>query len=290
MTDIAASDVATFESVRGRIFGITYRMLGSVRDAEDVVQETWLRWQRTDRRAVRDPLPFLVTTATRIALNVAQSATKRREFYLGPWIPEPVDTSADPSLGAENDAVLDLAVMLLLERLSPVQRACYVLREAFGYPYRDIAEVLSISEASARKAVLRGGARLDGNARQRVEPEEQRRLVLAFADAARGGNLHALERLLAADVCTHSDGGGVVHASRRPVAGRTEVARFHSRIAGRLWTNCRIEEVSINGRTGLLLTRDSQPFSLLTVDASYEGIEQVLLVLNPEKLKHLGPH
>src|SRR6476660_721033 len=124
-----------FNGLRARLFGIAYRMLGSAAEAEDVVQDTWLRWQATDRSVVLDPTAFLVTTTTRLAINVAQSARARRETYVCPWLPEPVDTSADPALGAERGEALEFAVLLLLERLPPVERAAYVLREAFDYPY-----------------------------------------------------------------------------------------------------------------------------------------------------------
>src|SRR5215470_565266 len=147
--------LSAFEGARPRLFGIAYRMLGSVAEAADVVQDVWTRWQSADRPVVRDPQAFLATTTTHLAINVLQSARARRETYVGPWLPEPVDTSADPTLGAERGEALELAVLVLLERLSPTERAAFVLREAFNYPYKDVAEVLHLEEANARQLVTR---------------------------------------------------------------------------------------------------------------------------------------
>src|SRR6187431_2401898 len=144
-----------FQRVRRRLFGIAYRMLGSAAEAEDIVQETWLRWQGTDRQAVHDPPAFLATTTTRLAINALQSARARRETYIGPWLPEPVDTRASPELGAERREGLELAVLVLLEKLTPTERASYVLREAFDYPYEEIARILDLKEANVRQLVAR---------------------------------------------------------------------------------------------------------------------------------------
>jgi RNA polymerase sigma-70 factor (ECF subfamily) len=189
--------LAAFESARPRLFGIVYRMLGSVAEAEDVTQDVWTRWQLTDRGVVRDPQAFLTTTATRLAINVLQSARKHHETYIGPWLPEPVDTSADPGLGAERGEALELAVLVLLERLSPAERAAYVLREAFSYPYKEIAEVLRIEEASARQLVTRARQHVTDAQRARVSKAEQRRFLDAFVAAAQTGDVAKLERLFA---------------------------------------------------------------------------------------------
>src|SRR6476660_7260258 len=140
--------LSVFFDARPRLFGIAYRMLGSAAEAEDIVQDVWLRWQSTNRSAVENPPAYLATTTTRLCINLAQSAHTRRETYVGTWLPEPVDTSADPAIGAERDEALKLAVLLLLEKLSPTERAAYVLREAFDYPYRQIAEILQTEEAN----------------------------------------------------------------------------------------------------------------------------------------------
>src|ERR1700739_5163002 len=147
--------LSAFASVRPRLFGIAYRMLGSAAEAEDIVQDVWLRWQATDRSVVENPPAFLATTTTRICINFAQSAQSRRETYIGPWLPEPVDTSSDPALGAERGEALGLAILLLLEKLSPTERAAYILREAFDYSYRQIADILQMEEANTRQLVSR---------------------------------------------------------------------------------------------------------------------------------------
>ena len=169
--------LSAFVSVRPRLFGIVYRMLGSAVEAEDVVQDVWLRWQAADHSAILDAPAFLATTATRLAINVAQSARSRRETYVGPWLPEPVDTRADPELGAERGEALQFAVLLLLEKLSPTERAAYVLREAFDYPYRQIADILQLEEANVRQLVSRARKHIADERRTPVSSDEQARLL-----------------------------------------------------------------------------------------------------------------
>jgi RNA polymerase sigma factor (sigma-70 family) len=171
--------LSAFLSVRPRLFGIAYRMLGSAAEAEDIVQDVWVRWQTTDRSVVRDTAAFLATTTTRLAINVIQSARARRETYVGPWLPEPVDTSADPALGAERGEALQFAVLVLLETLSPTERAAYVLREAFDYPYRDIAGILRLEEANTRQLVTRARQQVADNRRAPVSSIEQGRRLNA---------------------------------------------------------------------------------------------------------------
>jgi RNA polymerase sigma-70 factor (ECF subfamily) len=199
---VAPVDTASFEAVRPRLFGIAYRTLESAADADDVVQDAWIRWQGTDRNQVRDTSAFLATTTKRLALNVAQSAWARRETSIQPWHPEQVDVHADPTLGAERREALELAALTLLERLSPTERAAYVLREAFDYPYRQIAGVLATSEANARQLVTRARVRLAGGRRRQVSAAELQRFIDAFVEAARSGDLTTLDQLLAADVGT----------------------------------------------------------------------------------------
>ena len=197
-----AAHVASFEAVRPRLFGIAYRTLESAADADDVVQDAWIRWHRTDRDKVRDTAAFLATTTKRLALNVAQSARVRHETSVDPWHPEPVDVHADPTLGAERREALALALRMLMEKLSPSERAAYLLREAFDYPYRRIADVLATSEANARQLVTRGRLRLASEPRRQVSPAEQQRFIDAFVNAAQTGDLTTLEQLLAVDVAT----------------------------------------------------------------------------------------
>jgi RNA polymerase sigma-70 factor, ECF subfamily len=195
---------ASFEAVRPRLFGIAYRTLESATDAEDVVQDAWLRWHRADRDEVRDAAAFLATTTKRLALNVAQSARVRRETCLDPRDPEPVDVQADPTLGAERREALELAMRMLMERLSGSERAAYLLREAFDYPYLRIADLLATSEANARQLVTRARVRLASGAPRQVSATEQRRCIDAFVDAARTGDLATLEELLTAHVVASS--------------------------------------------------------------------------------------
>ena len=192
--------LSAFMSVRPRLFGIAYRMLGSAAEAEDVVQDVWLRWQATDRRVVRDAAAFLVTTATRLAINVMQSARARRETCVGPWQPEPVDTSGDPWLAAEQGQALACGVRVLLEKLTPTERAAYILREAFDYGYRDIANVLRLAEANARQVVTRARQHMSSSRTIATSSTEQRRLLDSFIAAAQHGDIDDFEVLLASDV------------------------------------------------------------------------------------------
>ena len=270
--------------VRSRLFGIAYRMLGSAVEAEDLVQDVWLRWQGYDRGTVVNPAAFLATTTTRLAINALQSARVRRETYIGPWLPEPVDTSADPYLGAERGEALEFAVLLLLEKLSPQERAAYVLREAFDYPYRQIADILQTSEPAVRQLVSRARKHVLAERHTPVTETEQRRLLTAFVAAARSGDLAALEELFAADVASYSDGGGVVRASRFPVLGAVRVAKFHRAFAARFWAGVDVRWATANGQAAALLRRDGSVFAVLTLVASAEGIEQVLWMMNPAKI------
>jgi len=184
--------LSVFLSVRRRLFGIACRVLGSAAEAEDIVQEVWVRWQTTDRSVVRDPPAFLATTTTRLAINVVQSARSRRETNVGPWLPEPADTRADPGLMAEHAEALRLAVRALLERLSPTERAAYVLREAFSCAYRDIADILRLGEANSRQLVTRARQHLVDGRRAPVSSAEQARFLAAFMAAAEKGDLAVL--------------------------------------------------------------------------------------------------
>ena len=185
--------LSVFISMRRRLFGIAYRMLGSAAEAEDIVQDAWMRWQTTDRSVVLNPAAFLVTTTTRLAINVAESARSRHETYVGPSLPDPVDTSADPKLAAERSEALKRAVRLLLEKLSPTERAAYTLREAFDYPHREIANLLQLTEANSRQLVTRARKHITNGRQARVSTAEQSRLLNAFVAAARKGDLPALE-------------------------------------------------------------------------------------------------
>lgn len=281
--------LADFAASRSRLFGIAYRMLGSVAEAEDVVQEAWLRWQQTDRSVVENPAGFLTTITSRLAINVAESARKRREVYVGPWLPEPVDTSADPALGAENSEALEAAVLVLLERLPPRERAAYVLREAFDYPYPRVAEILEISEANTRQVVTRARKHVADHRTVPVDRDEHRRLLEAFVVAARGGDLVELERLLVAGAVSASDGAGVVpSAARVPVVGRSKVARLVAGFRERFWTGATITWLETNGRPSVLVRHGDRASAVLSIEAGPDGIEQLLWVMAPDKLSQIG--
>jgi RNA polymerase sigma-70 factor (TIGR02957 family) len=278
-----------FLQVRRRLFGIAYRMLGSAAEAEDVVQDAWLRWQAADRSAVLDPPAFLATTTTRLALNVAQSARVRHEEHVGPWLPEPVDTNADPYLGAERGEALDFAVLLLLEKLSPTERASYVLREAFDYSYRQIADILQVEETNARQLVTRARQHIADGRRSSVTPEEQRRLLEAFLAAAQRGDIAGLESLLASDVVSYSDGGGVVRtAARAPISGSERVAKFIAAFASHFWTSVTVQVVHTNGQSSVLMSRDGDRIGFVAINASERGIDQIFWILRPSKLRATG--
>ena len=277
--------LATFTAVRPRLFGIAYRMLGSAAEAEDILQDVWIKWQDYDHTSVDNTAAFLATITTRLSINVAQSARSRRETYIGPWLPEPIDTSADPALGAERGEALEFAVLILLEKLSPTERAAYVLREAFDYPYSNIAEIVQLSEPAVRKLVSRARQHLTAERRRPAAEPEHRRLLSAFLSAAQTGDVDTLEKLFAADVVSYSDGGGVRLAARKPVLGRERVAKFVAAFSSHFWTGVDLRWVEANGRPSVELSRDGVPFTILAVTTSESGIDQLLWLMNPSKLR-----
>ena len=224
--------ITHFARARPRLFGIAYRITGNEADSEDVVQDVWMRWQRCDRSAVQAPAAFLATAATRLAINAIQSARARHETSLDTRHSRQSDTAADPALGAERREALESAVLLLLERLSPAERAAYVLREAFGYPYGRIAGVTQATEATARQLVSRARKRLATERRKPVTVPDRRRWMAAFLGAAQTGHLTALEQLLTADVISYTDGVRIPRPSRRPVISRPRVVKVGRPIAG----------------------------------------------------------
>jgi RNA polymerase sigma-70 factor (TIGR02957 family) len=275
---------AVFTSLRPRLFGIAYRMLSSASEAEDLVQEVWLRWQATDRSVVDSPAAFLATTMTRLAINALQSARVRRETYIGPWLPEPVDTSADPYLGAERGEALEFAALLLMEKLKPNERAAYVLREAFDYPYAQIAGILQLSEPAVRQLVSRARKHMAGERRTPASAAAQRELLTSFITAARSGDMTALEQLFAPGVTSLSDGNGATRVSRRPVVGVVRVAKYITAISTWFWDGMDVRWVTTNGQTSAVLVRNGSVFGVLTVTASAEGIDHLLWIVSPEKI------
>ncbi|MFJ2544165.1 RNA polymerase sigma-70 factor [Microbacterium sp. NPDC087589] len=279
--------LAVFATHRRRLFGIAYRMLATVADAEDIVQDTWIRWQNTDRSQVREPAAFLTTITTRLSINVLQSAHAKRETYIGPWLPEPVNTDDDPALGAERAEALQFAILMTLEKLTPTERAAYILREAFDYPYPRIAEVISSSVVSARQLVSRARAHLSSEKQATVEPTHQRRLLEAFLTAAQKGDAQELEKLFADDVVSYTDGNGVKLAARIPVIGRGRVAKFVAAFAHHFWTGKSVDWVEVNGQPAATLAEGGEVTTIVTVTTSDQGIEQLLWVMSPDKLRHV---
>jgi RNA polymerase sigma-70 factor (TIGR02957 family) len=273
-----------FTRLRPRLFGIAYRMLSSASEAEDLVQDVWLRWQTTDRSVVDNPAAFLATAMTRLAINALQSARVRRETYIGPWLPEPVDTSADPYLGAERGEALEFAALLLMEKLTPSERAAYVLREAFDYPYGQIAGILELSEPAVRQLVSRARKHMTGDRRAPASTEAQRELLGSFIIAARSGDMSTLEKLFAPGVTSLSDGNGATRVSRRPVVGVVRVAKYITAISTWFWDGMDVRWVTANGQTSAVLVRDGDVFGVLAVTASAEGIDRLLWMVNPEKI------
>lgn len=283
-TDSLDRAAQQFMAARPQLFGIAYRILGTAAEAEDVVQDAWLRWQKTDRSEIKEPAAFLATVTARLAINVAQSARMRRESYIGPWLPEPVDTKADPQLGAERAEALDMAVLLLLEKLNPVERAAYVLREAFDYPYKRIAEILETNEAHTRQLVTRARKHMAAERKEPVSSTAHRRLLEVFLDAARTGSLSGLENVLAEDVVSYADGGGIRGASKIPVVGRLHVSKYLAAFAPRFWPPAEVRWLEANGRPAVLVSAEGNPVALLCVDVSERGIERIMWVMNPAKL------
>ncbi|MFJ9817016.1 RNA polymerase sigma-70 factor [Streptomyces sp. NPDC101151] len=280
-----------FESHRSRLFGLAYRLLGSAQEAEDAVQDAYLRFSGADRAGIEHLGAWLAKAVTNLCLNRLTSARARREKYVGPWLPEPVVTS-DGTLGplesAERREQVSLAVLVLLERLTPTERAVYVLREAFGYSHREIADVLELSEANCRQLYRRAVQRVaEPEGRFEPAPERREELVASFITAAREGDLAGLEKLLAADVTWWSDGGGKVSAARRPIEGRDKVVRFLAGAARRFAAGIDLTVVELNGASGLAAWADGMLLGVIELEPQDGRIAQVRAVMNPDKLAYV---
>ncbi|NUR25372.1 MAG: sigma-70 family RNA polymerase sigma factor [Catenulispora sp.] len=275
--------VAVFTKARPQLFGIAYRMLSSATEAEDLVQDAWLRWQTYDRSSVANPPAFLAATVTRLAINVLQSARVRRETYVGPWLPEPVDTSGDPYLGAERGEALEFAALLLMEKLTPSERAAYVLREAFDYSYGEIADVLQSKEPAVRQLVSRARQHMASERQAPVTAAEQKALLTSFLRAARTGDMAALEKLFAAGVTSLSDGNGRPRIARRAVVGAPQVAKFLHAMTW-FWDGVELDWVTANGQAAVVVRHGAVTSGMITISASADGIEQIFWMFNPDKI------
>jgi RNA polymerase sigma-70 factor, ECF subfamily len=292
---MSAADVAAFEVERARLTGLAYRMLGSMADAEDAVQEGWVRWERLGpdgRAATLNPAAWCTTAVSRLALDRLKSAQRQREEYVGPWLPEPVLTSPDPADSAELAESLTLGFLTVLERLGPVERAAFLLAEV-GESYATIAEVVGRSEDACRQAVSRARRRVRDEHRGRLGPSGRPEgatsgLVAAFLAACIEGDLDGLHRVLADDVVLVSDGGALVHAARHPVLGVDRVARFMINVAKRLPRGLTQELRTINGETGMVVWRDGAAEVVMVFEMHDERIQAVRMVVNPDKLRHLA--
>jgi RNA polymerase sigma-70 factor (ECF subfamily) len=273
-----------FERYRPMLLGLAYRLLGSMWDAEDVVQEAWLRWQSTDRDAVREPRAFLVTVVSRLALDQLRSARVTRESYTGPWLPEPVATAeAGPLDTVELRDTVSFATLHLMERLTPPERAVFVLREAFQLPYDEIAEIVGSSVANARQLHHRASTRLSEEGRTRFRPtsEEHSKLLLKFIEAAGGGDFDALAELLHEDVVCWQDGGGRARAALRPILGRQKVATFIRGLRSRYGFG-EVKIIEVNGQPAIWTQVAGDQVTLLDVrDGLIHGVYGVR---NPDKL------
>ncbi len=286
-TRAAEETAAVLEELRPRLIGVAYGLLGSLAEAEDVVQEAWIRLQRSDRESIRDLTGWLVTTTSRIALDVLQSARSRRETYIGSWLPEPVETAPDPADSISLADSLSWAMLVVLETLSPAERAAFVLHDVFGLPFDEIAQTLGRAPAACRKLASR--AREHVHARQPrfdVDPEAHRQVVAAFGRATASGDLEGLLGLLAPDAVFTSDGGGVVQALPRPIHGALEIARFLAGIgAGR--PGLTMQPGAVNGSPALLVFQDGRITTVLALGIREGRIATVDAIRNPHKFHGL---
>lgn len=285
------ADVAAFEAQRPRLMRLAYRMLGSVAEAEDVVQDAWLRWTRTEEE-VADPAGWLVRTASRLCIDRLRSAKVQREAYRGPWLPEPLieELAVDPVERAEDVSV---AFLLALERLSPLERAVFLLHDVFDEDYDTIAETLGRSEPAVRQLAARARNHVkDNRPRFTVSQEDAAKLAAAFMAAASQGDMKALSAVLAEDAVLVSDGGGKRKAALRPLVGREDVVDLLSRLAWRAGSDqvwpLSFRAVRINGYPGVILEQDDGFMTIAFQPGDDGKLAAVYLVRNPDKLSHLG--
>jgi RNA polymerase sigma-70 factor (TIGR02957 family) len=282
-----------YGELRPRAFAIAYRMLGSVGEADDVVQEAFLRLHQTRQRGeqIRSPRAYIATLVTRLAIDQLRSARVRRERYVGEWLPEPLVTEPSPAEHAETADSLSLAFLVLLESLSPQQRAAFLLREVFEYPYPEVAEILGTSVDSARHLTTRARNHVQMR-RPRYHASRRQRQELAerFFAAAELGDLRALEELLAQDVALHADGGGKVPALTRPVNGRERVLRTLSAgMSGLARFGVRMHVTAVNGQPGAMaLDAQDQLVAVMALDIADGRIQTIHSIANPDKLRHIG--
>lgn len=291
MTADSVTDV--FEEHRPLLLGVAYRMLGRVADAEDVVQDAWLRWSGDDRSAVREPRGYLVRVTTRLAIDRLRQIKARRETYVGPWLPEPYathfgDTVPDTAERAVLADSVSLAVLVVMESLSPLERAVFVLREAFGYPYADIAAMLDRGEPAVRRLAGRARGHIEERRpRYEVDPVRRRDLTERFLAAAAGGDLPGLMELLAPDVRLVGDSGGKSRAPLRVLEGADHVGRFLLGVAVKGVGDMTVRFLELNGGPAVLVLSGGRPDSVFQLDVADGRVQAVYIVRNPDKLRSL---
>jgi RNA polymerase sigma-70 factor (ECF subfamily) len=283
-------NASTFEAHRDRLLRLAYGMLGRVSRAEDVVQDAYLRWRDIDAETVDDPEAYLSTIVTRLCLDELTSARAEREQYTGPWLPEPVITDEPrPNASIEETSELSMALLVLLDDLRPIERTVYVLREAFGRPYAEIARLVDRTEAHCRKAAQRARDRLDANGDPiDAPPAVHAELLERFVEALETRDPEALADVLAADVTHLTDGGEVKEAAKRPVEGIERVVRFLLSISEKAPDDLHARPVRVNGRPGLLALVDDRVHSVWGLRVTDGRIRTIYCVRNPEKLQHLS--
>lgn len=283
-----------FETYRSYLFAIAYRMLGSAMDAEDLVQETYLRYQRTEPATIHSLKAYLTTILTRLCLDHLQLAHRKREQYVGPWLPEPILTEelpevANPEKRVETEESIELAFLVLLEQLQPFERAVFLLREVFEYEFAEIAAMLEKSEAACRRSFSRAKQHLiNRRPRFKPAPETHQQLLTSFLVAVRSGEMTTLTKLLSENVVLWADGGGKnKQAALHPIHGRDAVARFCLG-SKRFWPeNARVELEEINGQAALIIRANGQAFSVLAMDVEYGRIQAIRIIVNPDKLARI---
>lgn len=280
----SVDDCDPFVVHRSLLFTVAYEMLSSAADAEDVVQETWLRWAEVDHDQVRDPRAYLVRVVTRQALNRMRTLERRRESYVGPWLPEPLLTSPDVAEDAELADSVSTAMLMVLETLHPTERAVFVLREVFGFEYAEIAAAVDKSESAVRQIASRAGKHVRARRPRVAAPSDTEGVLQRFMEAAAGGDLQELMDVLAPDVVLLSDGGGLKSAALRPIVGRDKVLRFLAGVMGKDEGEPSFDLAVINGQSAIRFFRDGQLDVVASARFEDGVVAEIYLVRNPEKL------
>lgn len=284
------TDVDPFVEHRGLLFSIAYRMVGSVAEAEDIVSDAYLRWSAVDQTEVDNPRAYLASVATRLSIDHLRSARVRREQYVGPWLPEPLLVTDDVAESAETADSLSTAFLVVLETLTPDERAAFLLREVFGYGYDELARMLERSEAACRQLVHRAKSHIAARRpRFPADPARQRAVTEQFVQACATGDVEQLLALLTKDAVLLSDGGGVVKAAQRPISGGDKVARFLLGILAKAPQDFTVAIEQVNGTWGVIARSAGALHSVITLDVVDDRIQGVHLVANPHKLAGLQP-